>query len=618
LDHVVKFFSIFIFSYFVVWVLTPLFIKLASRIGLMDTPDERCIHEAPTPLGGGLVLFIALNLSLYLINLFNWPSFSGHLNTIWWSAFILSSAFLLVVGIIDDLYGMPPIIKLAGQALATTIFYWLSDYHLHLLGIDVNFWMGLVFVLIWTLVIINAFNLIDGMDGLCSGLGMISCLGLGAVFILRHFPGDALVCIALVGACAGFLYYNFPPAKVFLGDTGSMFLGFTIATISLYAGGKGSVFVIVAMAIFVAGVPVIDTLLAIWRRSIRKQLAKRHGLDAVKIMQADKDHLHHRLIQMGLKQCHVALLLYMVNAIFVIVGLVFIMVNELSTGLFLIIFIILSYVLFRYVLHIELWETSRLLASPINKSVRTRINLIIYPLTDLLWMSFSVWLAIFISLKGVLAFPGLGQFCAQLPIWITPIFLLLFVSKVYSKHWRHGFFRDFLYLGLMIVIGCCVTFAIMHIQKSNSDYLLINQLLLFCFFSLIGIMGIRIPHSFFKEFSIDHPSTKTTNLNILLYGANDYGGLYIRKRYLKHGYESLQSNLVGFIDDDLSLTNEYIYGKKVLGSLGDVEELIKKHHINKIILTTHITDNKREQLKKITQIYDIDLVQWQVVERDLK
>jgi FlaA1/EpsC-like NDP-sugar epimerase len=130
-------------------------------------------------------------------------------------------------------------------------------------------------------------------------------------------------------------------------------------------------------------------------------------------------------------------------------------------------------------------------------------------------------------------------------------------------------------------------------------------------------MGIRIPHSFFKELSIDHPNPKMTNLNILIYGANDYGGLYIRKRYLQHGNESLQSNLVGFIDDDLSLTNEYIYGKKVLGSFLDVEALIKKFNINKIILTTHIADNKREQLMKITQTYGIELVQWQVVERDL-
>jgi UDP-N-acetylmuramyl pentapeptide phosphotransferase/UDP-N-acetylglucosamine-1-phosphate transferase len=595
----------------------PLFIKLAPRIGLMDTPDERCIHEAVTPLGGGVVIFIAFNLSLYLIYLVNWPSFTGHLNTIWWSAYILSSAFLLVVGIIDDVYGMPPLIKLAGQALATTIFYWLSDYHLHLLGIDVNFWVGLVLVLIWTLVIINAFNLIDGMDGLCSGLGLISCLGLLGVFILRHLPGDALVCMALVGACAGFLYYNFPPAKVFLGDTGSMFLGFTLATISLYAGGKGSFFVIVAMAVFVAGIPVIDTLLAIWRRSMRKELAKRHGLDAVKIMQADKDHLHHRLINMGLKQQHVAILLYMVNAIVVIIGLCFVIFNEFSTGLFLIIFIILCYVLLRYVMQIELWETSKLLARPFNKSVKTRFNLIVYPLTDLICMSFSVWLAIFISLKGASIFPGLGKFCNQLLPWITPTFLLLFLSKVYIKHWRNSFFRDFLYLGLMIVIGCCISFAIMHFDKSNSDYLLINQLLLFCFFSFIGLMGIRMPHSFLKELSIDHPSSKLTKLNILLYGANDYGILYIRKRYLKHGYQSLQSNLVGFIDDDLSLTNEYIYGKKVLGSFLDVETLIKKFNINKIILTTHIADNKREQLMKITQTYGVELVQWQVVERDL-
>jgi UDP-N-acetylmuramyl pentapeptide phosphotransferase/UDP-N-acetylglucosamine-1-phosphate transferase len=583
----------------------------------MDVPDERCIHDNTTPLGGGVVIFIAFNLSIYLIDIFYWPNVTGHLNTGWWSAFIVASAFLLVVGIIDDIYGMPPLIKLAGQALAIAIFYWLSDFHLKLLGIDCNFWVGLVFVLFWTLVIINAFNLIDGMDGLCSGLGMISCLGLAAVFILRQFPGDALVCLALVGACSGFLYYNFTPAKVFLGDTGSMFLGFTLATISLYAGGKGSFFVILAMGFFVAGIPVIDTLLAIWRRSIRKELAKRQGLDSIKIMQPDKDHLHHRLLSMGLNQRHVALVLYIANTIIVLIGLSFIIFNELSIGLFLIIFIILFYVLFKYVLQIELWETSKLVARPLNTTVKTRVNLIIYPLVDLAWMSFSVWLVMAISLKGVYIIPGLRQFCIQLPVWIAPVFSLLFVSKVYFKHWRNSFFRDFLSLGLMIFVGCCVTFTILHFDSSNNDFLLINQLLLFCFFSLTGIIGIRMPHTLIKELSIDHPNSKSTSYYILLYGASEYGGLYLRKRYLKYGNESLQTHVIGFIDDDLSLRNEYIYGKKVLGDLLDVEALIKKHHINKIILTTTIADNKLEQLKKIANENSIKLVQWQTYEQDL-
>ena len=611
------YFAVFIFSYLIVLVLTPLFIKLAPRIGLMDTPNERCIHENKTPLGGGLVIFIAFNLLIYFIDLFYWSSLTGHLKTGWWSAFITASSFLLVVGIIDDIYGMRPLIKLAGQALATAIFYWLSDYHLNLLGIECNFWVGLAFVLFWTLVIINAFNLIDGMDGLCSGLGMISCLGLAAVFLLRQFPSDGLICLALAGACAGFLYYNFPPAKVFLGDTGSMFLGFTLATISLYAGGKGSFFVILAMVFFVAGIPVIDTLLAIWRRSVRNQLAKRHGLDAIKIMQPDKDHIHHRMLKMGLKQRHVALLLYMANTLIVLLGLFFIIFSDFSTGLFLIIFIILIYVLFKYVLQIELWETSQLLARPYNTTVKTRINLILYPLIDILWMCFSVWLVLVISLKSVSTVSSLSQFFIQLPVWIAPIFSLLFISKVYFKHWRNSFFRDFLSLGLMIFVGCCITFAIMHFAASNTDFLLINQLLLFCFFSLTGIIGLRMPYTFLKELSIDHPSSKSTSYNILLYGASEYGGLYLRKRYLKYGNEPLQTNVIGFIDDDLSLRNEYIYGKKVLGDLLDTEALIKKHHINKIILTTTIADNKLEQLKKIANENSIKLVQWQTCEQDL-
>ena len=379
MNSLFKYIVIFGLSSLIVLLLTPLFIKLAPRLGLMDVPDERCIHKEITPLGGGVVIFIAFHLTCFLLYKF-WPQVAGQLDVDWWSAFFKSSAILLIVGLVDDRYGMSPLVKLAGQATATLSLYFLSGYQLNLLNIDFGFFGGMGFVLLWTLVIINAFNLIDGLDGLCSGLAMISAAGLAAVFIFRGSSGNALVCLALMAACAGFLYYNFFPAKVFLGDTGSLFLGFTLASISLNAGGKGSFIVISSMAFIVAGIPVIDTLLAIWRRTIRKELAKRDGQARVKIMQADKDHLHHRLLAYGFKQQYVTFLLYAANIMAVSVSLFFMIANELASGLFLVIFILTLYILVKYVLQIELWETNKLIARSNEKSAITRIDLIIYPL----------------------------------------------------------------------------------------------------------------------------------------------------------------------------------------------------------------------------------------------
>jgi UDP-GlcNAc:undecaprenyl-phosphate GlcNAc-1-phosphate transferase len=460
-------------------------------------------------------------------------------------------------------------------------------------------------------VIINAFNLIDGLDGLCSGLAMISATGLAAVFIFRQLSGDALVCLALVGACAGFLYYNSFPAKVFLGDTGSMFLGFTLASISLNAGGKGSFLVIVAMAFFVAGIPVIDTLLAIWRRSVRKELAKLDGSAAVKIMQPDKDHLHHRLLKLGLKQRHVTFVLYAANIVTVLVGLSFMLANELATGLFLVIFIITFYLLVKYVLQIELWETNKLLARSNEKSALTRINLIFYPLFDLLWMSTSVWLATIISLLGFSPFRSMGQFSSQLPLWILPVFLLLFTSKVYIRNWRNSFFRDYLFLSMAVVVGCTASFALLYLLDGDAGFLLVNQLSLFCFFSLVGIVGIRTPHCFIKELSIDNPSPGSIRCNVLIYGAGYHGGLCLQERYLKYGDELATTRIIGFIDDNTLLRKQYIYGKVVLGDLTNLKVLIAKYQIEQIILTVNITDNNAALLKKIAEEYGVKLMRWQ-------
>jgi len=611
MNNLFKYIAVFGLSYSIVLLLTPLFIRLAPRLGLMDVPDERCIHKKITPLGGGVVLFIAFHLTCYLLYRYFWPYVAGQLNADWWSAFFISSAILLVVGLVDDRYGLSPLLKLAGQTAAVLCLYFLSGYQVSLLSLDFGYWGGMGFVLLWTLGIINAFNLIDGLDGLCSGLAMISATGLAAVFIFRASSGDALVCLALVGACAGFLKYNFFPAKVFLGDTGSLFLGFVMASISLNGGGKGSFLVIIAMAFFVAGIPIIDTLLAIWRRSIRKELAKRDGSVAVKIMQPDKDHLHHRLLNLGLKQRHVTFALYAANIVTVLVGLSFMLAHELATGLFLVIFIIALYLLIKYVIQIELWETNKLLARSNGKSALTRFNLIFYPLFDLLWMSGSVWLATIISLFGFSPFRSMGQFSSQLPLWLLPVFILLFASKVYIRNWRNSFFKDYLLLSMVVVAGSTASFALLYLLDGDSGFLLINQLSLFCFFSSIGIVGIRTPHSFIKALSIDNPSPDTIRINVLIYGAGCHGGLYLQERYLNYGDELKAARIVGFIDDNPLLRKQYVYGKVVLGDLTDLKALIAKYQIDQIILAVDITDNKTALLKQIAGEHGVKLLRWQ-------
>jgi UDP-N-acetylmuramyl pentapeptide phosphotransferase/UDP-N-acetylglucosamine-1-phosphate transferase len=597
--------------------LTPLFIKIAPRVGLIDYPNQRCIHKTPMPLGGGTVIFISFNFVTYLIYPYFWPNFTGKLDINWWWAFFISSSMLLIVGLIDDKLGMSPLVKLLGQACSALCFCLLSGYQVNLLNIDLGFFGSLLFVLIWTIAIINAFNLIDGLDGLCSGLAMISSIGLAVVFVFRGFSGDALVCLALVGSCLGFLRYNFFPARVFLGDTGSMFLGFTLAIISLQAGGKGSVFILIAAFFFVAGVPVIDTLLAIWRRSIRKMLAEKNGKNTVKIMQADREHLHHRLLNSGLQQHHVAYTLYAVNVAIITVGIIYFFSKEISTGLFLIIFIIVIYLLFRYVLQVELWETSRLFARSYKEPFITQFTIVFYLSFDLLWMAFIIWLSDSIVLKGVSSFHSISDFSIHLPAWIMPVFTLLFISNTYIKVWQNSFFKDYLFLSIAVISGCLFSLGVNFILKTGDDFYLINQAALFCFFNLIGIVGIRIPHHFLREWGIsssnpNHAPNINNQRNILIYGAGVHGGLYLRERYLKYPDELGTVNIIGFIDDNDRLRNQYTFGLKVLGNVNDINVIADKFTIDEIVLTTTISTANFLVLQETASLMNIKLLEWKV------
>ena len=611
LSNLLKYLGAFGLPLAIVLIATPFLIRIAPRTGLIDYPDERCIHKDAIPLGGGIVVFLAFHLSCFFLYRYLWVDYSGQLDQFWWLSFLAGSSVLLLVGIVDDIKGMKPWTKLLGQVLAVLCMYFLYGKDIDFLGFDSPLYVDLIFILGWYLVIINAFNLIDGLDGLCSGLAIISSLGLAVVYILQSASSSGLICLILAGACIGFLRYNFHPARIFLGDSGSMFLGFTLASISLYAGAKSSFFVTLATPFFIAGIPIIDTLLAIWRRSIRKVLSEKNS--PVKVMQPDKEHLHHRLMEMGLKQHHVALVLYAVNAAIVISGLIYIFAVNISTGFFLIIFVITVYLLVKHVIQIELWETSRIFANSYKNIALSRINLIFYPLFDLFWLSLSFTLAIFIVFEGQLHFRSMSMWISALPSQLMPTFLFLFLTHSYNKVWRNSFFKDYLFLTFAIFTGCIISLAIECFLNGGLNFFIVNRTLLFCLFSFIGIIGIRIPHHFIREWSISatNPSPDASPIqNILLYGAGTRGGLYIRERYLLHSDELGSKNIIGFIDDDKALRKQYLYGKVVLGNLDDLKQLVSDNKINEVVITTFLSDENYQILVNTAQELGFKVSDW--------
>jgi UDP-N-acetylmuramyl pentapeptide phosphotransferase/UDP-N-acetylglucosamine-1-phosphate transferase len=609
--HISIYLLTFAIPLLIVLLATPIFIRLAPKLGLIDHPIGRHTHDNPTPLGGGIIIFLSLNVTCWLIYNTFWVDFDGRLNLNWWYAFSISSAILVIVGLVDDRFGISPLAKLSGQAVAVLTLYFLSSDKIILAQLDFGLLGTLAFILIWNLIIINAFNLIDGLDGLCTGLALISATGLAIVFILRGTPSDSLICLALIGSCLGFLRYNFHPAKIFLGDTGSMLLGFTLANISLHAGGKGSLFVLLATPFFIAGIPIFDTFLAIWRRSIRKVLKRKENNVTVNVTGGDNDHLHHRLSKLGLKQKHVALCLYTVNALIISVGVLFVISKELSAGLFLVLLVGLTYLLVKHVLHIELWETYKLFTQNKKQPIITHYKLMAFCLFDLFWMVLMQLLSKVITLEGMPQPFAMSKWLVDLPLWITPTFCLLITTHTYIKIWKNSFFNDYFVLVLSILSGCVISLALLFLSKENLGFLLTQQMIIFCFFSLLGLIGIRIPHHILRDWSFSKSNSLAKNRKkVLVYGAGEHGGVFVRELYLKHSHEQGNSCVVGFIDDNVDLHQQHTFGFPVLGGLDSLDKLVEKHQVRKIILTTKISETRFSTLILLCQKMNVDLLVW--------
>ncbi|HAG42180.1 MAG TPA: undecaprenyl-phosphate alpha-N-acetylglucosaminyl 1-phosphate transferase [Clostridium sp.] len=285
-------------------VATPLVRKLAIKLKAIDIPsDSRRIHNKPTPLMGGVAIYIAFVIGVVL----NISNFS-----IQDLGLLIGATVIVIGGIIDDIKELRPKYKLVFQIVAAIILIvfglkiTLVTNPLNSGGSFLNLGLlGVPLTIIWVIGITNAFNLIDGVDGLAAGVGFISSVTLFIVSIISGRVDAAFLTAILSGAIIGFLPYNFNPASIFMGDTGSQLLGFLLAAISIDGAIKSATALVIAVPLLALGLPIYDTLFAMIRRKVNGK----------PIMQGDKGHLHHRLLGLGLTQRQVVLIMYLISAI---------------------------------------------------------------------------------------------------------------------------------------------------------------------------------------------------------------------------------------------------------------------------------------------------------------
>ena len=294
----------FLAAFILTFIQMPFTIKIAKKKGFLDVPkDERRVHKKPIPVGGGIAMVISLSILMVYFLPINKNLIMA----------LIASLIIAISGLYDDKEGLSPKLKFLFQILAAVILiiggmkieFFTNPFDSHDALLILNI-LSIPVTIFWVCGITNTINLIDGLDGLASGVSMICAI---SMFFITYKMGRydvSLVCALVAGACLGFLPFNFNPAKIFMGDTGALYLGFMLSYISISGFLKQAAILMIFVPVLILGVPVFDTAFAMVRRK----------LSGKSMVEADKGHLHHRLLKMGLNQRQTVVILYSISAIF--------------------------------------------------------------------------------------------------------------------------------------------------------------------------------------------------------------------------------------------------------------------------------------------------------------
>lgn len=321
-------------------VTTPFAKWLSAKVGAIDYPKDRGVHKKPMPRMGGVAIVLGFLITVLMVYFFD-----RSMSPKQFVGFIVGAGIIAVLGMIDDMKDLPAKLKFCVQMVAALIVIFSGTQ------IQIVLWpvtatlqkLSIPITLVWIVGVTNAVNLIDGLDGLAAGVTGIAALSLMVLCIMTGSTTAVVLTAALAGACLGFLPRNFNPAEIFMGDTGSTFLGFVLAVTSILGVFKGYALLALVVSIFCIGLPIFDTIFAMLRRMAKHQ----------PIMQADRGHLHHKLIDHGFSQKKAVLIMY---AISIFLGLLAIFIAVKDSRIFvvaLLTVVVLSFIIYYFNAHIK-------------------------------------------------------------------------------------------------------------------------------------------------------------------------------------------------------------------------------------------------------------------------
>lgn len=552
----------FLVSFGVSLTLVPLIRYLANRHGRVADPRSDRWHEKPTPAIGGIGIFLAYVIAVTI---------SIPLDRMPW-ALLIASGIAFVVGVIDDIKSISPQAKLVGLFLAASAVVFSGNvtgfFSWQVANIAISF--------IWMVGIANALNLLDNMDGLASGTSLVV-----SAFLAYFFwqAGNSVLfglTLAVAGATLGFFVFNFPPASIFMGDSGSLFLGLTLASYAISREDQASnVFAVIGVPTLIFLLPILDTAMVSLTRLLRGQSPAQGG----------RDHTSHRLVSLGLSERQTLFVLLGI-ALFSGISAVILEALSYTLSLILIPLVVLIFTLFSaYLGQLKVVEA--------DISERPRRNLltnwmveltyrrrILEVLLDFFLIAFAYYLA-YVALYGLPLDAGyVGQYLDTLALTIAATFAAFVAFGIYRGVWRYLSFEDGVGYLLAAIVGAFLSaLAAWQVFKSP-----LHSWGLFIVFGIILLFLLLASRFSFRLMDqVIRPPQKEREAKVLIYGAGD-AGEFALKECLQNS--DLGFNPIGFLDDDELKVGRRIHGMPVLGGLEDLATVLNKHHIEGLIITS--------------------------------
>ncbi len=552
----------FLFSLVVAAAVTPLIIQLARRRGWVVAPRQDRWHRRPTAIFGGVAIYLAFLGGFFLLL----PQPPSH-----WVLLLCASAMFLV-GLIDDALEMRPQVKFLLQLIIAMVAVSLG------VGLDREVipwpWLSIPLAVLWLVGVTNAVNILDNMDGLSSGVVLVAGSVLAVGSLLNHYAAVGPLAASLAGAAAGFLIYNFNPARIFMGDCGSLFLGFALAGITILSANTaaGASHLVLSLLVPVGAlvVPIFDTTLVSFQRTS-------HGRS---IAQGGRDHSSHRLVFLGLSERRAVLLLLAISLAGGLGSLVLVRLASPLSAAVVVALLVVGLVFFGIFLgDVKVYdsqaEPGQRWKSPLLGGLILHKKQILQILVDMVLLAAAYVAAWLLRFEGDLSAQGEMLLAQSLPWLLAAKLACFWAFGLYRGEWRYLSVHDIVQIIKGCLAGSLVTVLLLVILYRFAWYSRAVMIIDFCL-AFIFVAGSRSLIRIFRE-KVRVPQ----GVPVLIMGAGDGGELLLREL---NNNPKLSYVPVGLVDDDPAKQGRVIHGVRVLGDRGDLAELIARHGVRRVFI----------------------------------